>query len=61
MEINYKSTVQASKLTGLSIYYLRNGCKSGIIPCIRSGNKFLIDMQGLADMLHKQQGKQSEV
>lgn len=55
MEISYKSTKQASKITGLSIYYLRNGCKNGTIPCIRSGKKFLIDMEGLAETLHKRQ------
>ena len=37
----------ASKVTGLSQYYLRNGCKDGTIPHIRSGNVYLINIPAL--------------
>ena len=37
----------ASTVTGLSQYYLRNGCKAGIIPHICSGEKYMINLPEL--------------
>lgn len=35
---------EASRLTGLSRFYIRRGVRSGEIPCIKSGQKFLINL-----------------
>ena len=40
----------ASRVTGLSTYYLRNGCKDGTIPCVKSGKTYFINVPAL---LHK--------
>lgn len=38
---------EASIRTGLSQYYLRNGCKNGTVPHIKSGNNYYIDIEEL--------------
>lgn len=42
---------EAVEITGLSEYYLRQKLKTGEIPAIRSGNKWLIHIETLLDML----------
>ncbi len=37
----------ACKATGLSKHYLRNGCKDGTVPHIKSGIKYLINVPAL--------------
>ena len=44
----------ASRSTGLSQYYLREGCKNGSIPCIKSGKVYFIDVPALLDKLRVQ-------
>ncbi len=41
----------AARVTGLSIYYLRNGCKDGTAPCIKSGIVYLINVPRLLEKL----------
>lgn len=41
----------ASKVTGLSQYYLRRGCKDNSIPHIRSGQTYLVNVPKLLAML----------
>ena len=41
----------ASRVTGLSQYYLRRGCKDGSIPHIRSGTVYLINIPALLKKL----------
>ena len=41
----------ASRVTGLSMYYLRNGCKDGIVPCIKSSTVYLINVPRLLEKL----------
>ena len=41
----------ASKTTGLSQYFLRQGCRDGSIPHIRSGRTFLINVPALLKKL----------
>lgn len=43
---------EACKVTGLSTYFLRKGCKDGTIPHIKSGTVYLIDMEALLTKLH---------
>lgn len=40
----------ACQATGLSMYYLRNGCKDGTVPCVKSGKTYFINVPAL---LHK--------
>lgn len=42
----------ASRATGLSMYYLRNGCKDGIVPCIKSGTVYFINVPRLLEKLN---------
>lgn len=35
---------ECARITGLSLYYIRDGVKKGIIPVLMSGSKYLIDM-----------------
>lgn len=39
----YMSVTEASKLSGLSEYFIRSRAKSGDIPHIMAGNKFVIN------------------
>lgn len=35
---------EASKVTGLSQYFLRSGCRDGSVPHIRVGPKYMINV-----------------
>lgn len=50
----YQSIEHACRTTGLSQYYLRNGCKSGAVPCIKCGRVYMIDVPGLYKALEQQ-------
>ena len=47
----FQKISQASKTTGLSKYFLRNGCKDGSIPHIKSGTVYLINVPALLKKL----------
>lgn len=47
----FQKIVEASKTTGLSQYFLRQGCRDGSIPHIRSGRTFLINVPALLKKL----------
>ena len=47
----FQTFVDSSRITGLSQYYLRRGCKTGTIPHIKSGNKFLINIPLLIEQM----------
>lgn len=51
MEKRYQKIVEACKTTGLSQYFLRNGCKDGSIPHVKSGTVYYIDVPALLDKL----------
>lgn len=46
----FLSIRDAATVTGLSQFFLRNGCRDGSVPCIRSGRKYLVDVQSLNAM-----------
>ena len=50
-ESTFQKINKASSSTGLSQYYLRNGCKKGTIPHIKSGKVYLINMPALLAQL----------
>ena len=41
----------AAKVTGLSQHYLRNGCKDGSIPHIKSGTVYFVSVPALLKQL----------
>ena len=41
----------AAKATGLSAFYLRNGCKDGSIPHVRSGQTYMVNIPALLKQL----------
>lgn len=43
----------ASRITGLSQYYLRSGCRDGSIPCAKSGKTYYINVPALLEQLFK--------
>lgn len=47
----YQKIPEACKSTGLSQYFLRNGCKNGTIPHVKSGPTYYIDVQALLERL----------
>ena len=55
----FLSIRDAATVTGLSQFYLRNGCRDGSVPCIRSGRKYLVDVQSLNAMFDEVVGVRS--
>lgn len=47
----YVTIPAASRITGLSEYRLRRGCKDGTIPHVRSGEIFYVDIPALWDKM----------
>lgn len=43
----FLSIEKACEVTGLSQYFLRSGCKSGEIPCVKSGRVYMINVPAL--------------
>lgn len=48
----FVSIVEASKITGLSEFYFRKQIKNGAIPVIKSGNKWLVNIEKLLEKLN---------
>lgn len=44
---------EACRVTGLSVFYLRSGCKSGSVPHVMSGNRYLVNVPLLINSLSK--------
>ena len=42
--VRFVSIQKAAQLTGLSQYFIRNGCRAGSIPHIMSGNRYKVDL-----------------
>ena len=49
----FQKIESAVKTTGLSAYYLRQGCRNGSIPCLRSGRTFYVNVPALLHQLCK--------
>ena len=47
----FQKIAETSRTTGLSQYYLRNGCKDGTIPHVKSGTVYLVNVPALLKML----------
>ena len=48
----------AATITGLSMYYLRAGCRDGTIPHVKCGNKFMVNIPALLRLLDAEGGDQ---
>lgn len=51
----FQTIPEASRTTGLSKYFLREGCKNGSIPHVMSGNVFYINVPALLKQLGVEQ------
>lgn len=47
----FQKIVDACKTTGLSQHFLRQGCKNGTVPHIRSGTVYLVNVPALLQKL----------
>ena len=47
----FQTIEQAAQTTGLSVYFLRQGCRANEIPYVRSGKKYLINVPALLRQL----------
>ncbi len=47
----YQKIPEACKTTGLSQYFLRQGCKNGTIPHVKSGTVYFVDVPALLEKL----------
>lgn len=50
---------EACKSTGLSMYFLRNGCKDNTVPHIMSGGTYYINIPALLRQLGADDGKEN--
>ena len=48
----FQSVTDAARTTGLSTFFLRQGLKTGTVPHIKSGNKYLINIPRLLEALN---------
>lgn len=47
----FQKIPEAVQTTGLSSYYLRNGCKAGTVPHVKSGNTYFVNVIALLKQL----------
>ena len=50
--VPFQKIAEACRTTGLSQYYLRQGCKDGTIPHIKSGSTYYINVPELLGRLN---------
>lgn len=50
-DIPYMKIKDAARATGLSTYFLRNGCKAGTVPHVMSGTVYFINVPALLEKL----------
>lgn len=51
-EVRFVGVKECCRITGLSEYFLRNAIREGLIPILRSGKKYLIDMTKLEERMN---------
>lgn len=47
----FQRITAAARITGLSTYFLRKGCKDGSVPCLLSGTTYYINIPRLLEQL----------
>ena len=53
--VPFQKIMEACKTTGLSQYFLRQGCKNGTVPHIKSGGVYYINVPALVEQLGKKE------
>ena len=56
-EAMFQKIMDAAKITGLSPYFIRKGCKAGEIPHIRSGLTYYVNVPALLQKLDAESRK----
>ena len=51
--VPFQKITEACKNTGLSQYYLRQGCKNGTVPHIKSGGVYYVNVPALMEELDR--------
>lgn len=51
--VPFQKITEACKNTGLSQYYLRQGCKNGTVPHIKSGGVYYVNVSALMEELDR--------
>lgn len=54
---DFQKIMDAAKITGLSPYFIRKGCKAGEIPHIRSGLTYYVNVPALLQKLDAESRK----
>lgn len=47
LDAPFQTIPNATRITGLSQSYLRTGCRSGMVPHVKSGNVYLVNVPAL--------------
>lgn len=59
IEKPFQKFPEASGTTGLSQYFLRQGCKNGTIPHVKSGGTYYVNVPALLRQLGADDGKEN--
>ena len=51
--VPFQKIAEACKNTGLSQYYLRQGCKNGTVPHVKSGGVYYVNVPALMEELDR--------
>lgn len=54
----FQKIPEASQTTGLSRFFLRNGCRDGSVPCVMSGGTYYVNIPALLRQLGADDGKE---
>ena len=50
----FLSPAGAARVTGMSVKWIREGCKAGTVPHLRVGTDFRVNVPALLEMLDRQ-------
>lgn len=56
----YMNIEEAANYTGISKFYIRNGCKKNEIPHIMAGTKYLVNVPRFLELLEAQASNKTE-
>lgn len=56
----YQTIDDAARTTGLSRFFLRNGCKDHSLPCLQSGRTYYVNVPALLEQMDELSKKNME-
>ena len=56
----FMNIADACKATGLSMHFLRAGCKTGEVPHVMSGNKYMVNVAALLRKYGAEDGSEDD-